>query len=216
MPKEKTSRKELAQPKTDISKSYEPTPDEGVAVKTVLARRKKTPHIKTSKKGGRVQLSLDHPNQVHGQALLMEVFATADVAFYRELLKQLANAGSQGEEVDEHGLNFMVAVIKGVELEDQLETMLAAQMAAVHMLTMSFARRLGASDSIWVWNCVGPIFNKLARTFAVQIEALKRYRTGGEQRVTVRHVTVNQGGQAVVGNVAHQGGGSGKNPRTTP
>ena len=40
-------------------------------------------------------------------------------------------------------------------------------------------------------------FNKLARTFAVELEALKRYRTGGEQRVTVQHVTVNEGGQAI-------------------
>jgi hypothetical protein len=37
-------------------------------------------------------------------------------------------------------------------------------------------------------------FNKLARTFAAQLEALKRYRTGGEQKVTVEHVTVNEGG----------------------
>jgi len=216
MPKGTTSRKDLPQPKTDISKSYEPTPDEDAAVKSVLARRKKTPRLKTSKTGGRMQLSLDHPNQVHGQALLMDAFATGDVAFYREILMQLANAGSQGEEVDEHGLNFMVAVIKGVEPRDQLETMLAAQMAAVHMLTMSFARRAGASDSGWIWSCVGSIFNKLARTFAVQLEALKKYRTSGEQQVTVRHVTVNQGGQAIVGNVAHQRGGSRKKRRTTP
>ena len=38
-------------------------------------------------------------------------------------------------------------------------------------------------------------FNKLARTFATQVEALKRYRTGGEQTVRVEHVTVNEGGQ---------------------
>src|SRR3984957_10257646 len=44
-------------------------------------------------------------------------------------------------------------------------------------------------------------FNKLARTFAMQLEALKRYRTGGEQKVTVQHVTVGEGGQAIVGNV---------------
>ena len=35
----------------------------------------------------------------------------------------------------------------------------------------------------------------------VQMEALKRYRTGGEQWVTVQHVTVNEGGQAIVGAV---------------
>ena len=34
------------------------------------------------------------------------------------------------------------------------------------------------------------------------------YRTGGQQKVTVEHVTVNQGGQAIVGNVSHPGGGS--------
>jgi hypothetical protein len=43
--------------------------------------------------------------------------------------------------------------------------------------------------------------NKLARTFAAQAEALKRYRSGGEQKMTVQHVHVADGGQAVVGNV---------------
>lgn len=43
--------------------------------------------------------------------------------------------------------------------------------------------------------------NKLARTFTTQMETLKRYRTGGEQKVTVHHVTVNEGGQAIVGTV---------------
>jgi hypothetical protein len=31
--------------------------------------------------------------------------------------------------------------------------------------------------------------------------AAKRYRTGGEQKVTVQHVSVNEGGPAIVGNV---------------
>ena len=43
--------------------------------------------------------------------------------------------------------------------------------------------------------------SRLSRAFATQVEALKRYRTGGQQKVTVEHVTVNQGGQAIVGNV---------------
>jgi hypothetical protein len=36
----------------------------------------------------------------------------------------------------------MLAMIKGVEPKDQVETMLAMQMAAVHNATMTFARRL--------------------------------------------------------------------------
>ena len=33
------------------------------------------------------------------------------------------------------------------------------------------------------------------------METLKRYRTGGEQKVTVQRVSVSEGGQAIVGNV---------------
>jgi hypothetical protein len=44
--------------------------------------------------------------------------------------------------------------------------------------------------------------NRLARTYAAQVEALKRYRSKGEQRVIVERVTVNEGGRAIVGNVA--------------
>jgi hypothetical protein len=59
--------------------------------------------------------------------------------------------------------------------------------------------------------------NKLARTFTTEMEALKRYRTGGQQKVTVEHVTVQAGGQAIVGNVSHLGGGSSReNEGSTP
>ena len=95
--------------------------------------------------------------------------------------------------------------------------MLAAQMAAVHNATMTFARRLNHVDNIPQQDSAERAFNKLARTFAAQVEALKRYRTGGEQKVTVQHVTVNEGGQAVVGNVsaAPGGGRRSRNPETT-
>jgi hypothetical protein len=80
--------------------------------------------------------------------------------------------------------------------------MLASQMAAVHMATMTFARRLNHVDNIPQQDSAERAFNKLARTFTTQVEALKRYRTGGEQRVTVQHVNVSEGGQAIVGNVS--------------
>src|SRR5580765_7929448 len=101
----------------------------------------------------------------------------------------------------------MLAVVKGVEPKDQVEAMLAAQMAAVHNATMTFARRLAPVDNIPQQDSAERAFNKLARTFAAQVEALKRYRTGGQQRVTVEHVTVNAGGQAIVGAVHAPGVG---------
>jgi hypothetical protein len=54
------------------------------------------------------------------------------------------------------------------------------------------------------------------RTFTTQLEALKKYRSVGDQTVRVEHVTVNEGGQAIVGNVTTGGGGERRKPETTP
>jgi hypothetical protein len=51
---------------------------------------------------------------------------------------------------------------------------------------------------------------KLLRTFTAQIEALQRHRGKGEQKVTVEHVHVHAGGQAIVGAVTPGGGGAAK------
>jgi hypothetical protein len=47
--------------------------------------------------------------------------------------------------------------------------------------------------------------NKLMRTFTSQMEALRKHRNGGNQKVVVEHVHVHNGGQAIVGNVSHGG-----------
>jgi hypothetical protein len=71
-------------------------------------------------------------------------------------------------------------------------------------------QRARGSHNIPQQDSASNAFNKLTRTFSMQLEALKRYRTGGEQKVTVQHVTVNDGGQAIVGAVsAPTGGGEG-------
>jgi len=54
---------------------------------------------------------------------------------------------------------------------------------------------------------------KLMRTFANQTEALGRYRGKGEQKMTVEHVHVYKGGQAIVGQVSQK---NTRSMRTTP
>ena len=49
--------------------------------------------------------------------------------------------------------------------------------------------------------------NKLSRTYAVLLDALNRHRGKGQQKVTVEHVHVHAGGQAVVGTMGAPGGG---------
>jgi hypothetical protein len=58
--------------------------------------------------------------------------------------------------------------------------------------------------------------NKLARTYATLIEVLNRHRGKGQQKVTVEHVHVHAGGQAVVGIVETPGGGDGGKSEEQP
>ena len=92
---------------------------------------------------------------------------------------------------------------------DQLEAALAMQMAAVHHATMNAVEKLGAATKREVAELHEKALNRLARTFAAQMEALKRYRSKGEQRVYVERVNVSEGGQAIIGPVSHGGSGGG-------
>jgi hypothetical protein len=207
----------MAKKPKPAAKPYEATQREREILKAYLIRRKSrkpAPGIKVTGKGG--QIDLDHKDPAIGQVLLMEALGTCEADFLNGLIRQLTNAGSQGTTADEHGLNFLLAMVKGIEPKDQVETMLAAQMAAVHNATMTFARRLNHVENIPQQDSAERAFNKLARTFAAQVEALKRYRTGGQQKVTVEHVTVNAGGQAIVGNVETPGGGPPKKSEEQP
>jgi hypothetical protein len=200
----------------ELVKLYEPTPFERQTLDIFRARERETPlppRMKVSEKNGVAQLGPNHPNPEIAHARLAATLGTRDGDFLSGILKQLCSVGSQGRTIDEEGLNFMLAIVQGIEPRDQVETMLAAQMAAVHNATMTFARRLAHVESIPQQDSAERAFNKLTRTFAAQVEALKRYRSSAEQTVRVEHVTVNEGGQAIVGNVSDRrvtagGGGS--------
>jgi hypothetical protein len=188
-----------------VSVPYEPTPRERVALDACHARKAEklpSPNLKVVKSGEAMSLDVDHPDSAIATQLLMMALGTTSPYFVQGLLTQIGNAGSKGQEPDEGAINFMLSVVKGIEPKDEIEAMLAAQMAAVHMASMTFARRLAHVDNIPQQDSAERAFNKLARTFTTQMEALKRYRTGGQQKVTVEHVTVNEGGQAIVGSVS--------------
>jgi hypothetical protein len=178
------------------------TTAELAAIDKCIARlQEPSGRFRLSKDGSNWRIGFDHPDQLVGRALVMDALGSADGDFLDGIKYQLANASGHGQDIDERGLNFMLSVIKGIEPRDQLEAMLAAQMAAVHVATMSFARHLAHAEEIVLVDSAERGFNKLTRTFAMQMEALKRYRSGAEQKVTLQHVSVAEGGQAIVGNV---------------
>ena len=140
---------------------------------------------------------------------LCRIFGTSDEMQANVLLSHCLKVLKADEASDEHPGNderiFMLSVIRDLAPRDPVERMLAVQMAATHVATIRSARWLANTQNIPQVQAHYAGFNKLARTFAAQVEALRKHRTGGEQRVTVQHVNVSDGGQAIVGNVSTGG-----------
>ncbi len=98
--------------------------------------------------------------------------------------------------------DFIPAIIRDIAPRDGVERMLATQMAATHVALV----RQGGRERLPQFEAHERAHNKLARTFAAQMEALRKHRNGGKQVVQVQHVKVADGGQAIVGNVEAGGG----------
>jgi hypothetical protein len=105
--------------------------------------------------------------------------------------------------------------MSGVEPKDELEGMLASQLLASHNAAMECYRRAMLPEQTFEGRRenLGQA-NKLSRTHATLLEALNRHRGKGQQKVTVEHVHVHEGGQAIVGNV--EGVGYERNRRINP
>ena len=198
-------KKHVAAGATSEAASYKLTERERAALNKQIERKNSepvAPRLKVEEGEKSTKISFDHPHQIAARGLLMEALGTANFDFNSEFIKQLAQLASRKGKVDTGELNFLLSVIKGIKPNDQLEAMLGAQMAGVHTIaTMTFAEQLSRVETVPQQDSAERTFNKLTRTFVMQMEALKRYRTGGEQKVTVQHVSVGEGGQAIVGNV---------------
>jgi hypothetical protein len=138
---------------------------------------------------------VDHPDKSAGLAHLLGSLATTDFDFADGIINQLLQASMEDGSIDERKANFMLSIIKGIAPRDPVETMLAAQMSRVYIATMDFGCNLSSLSR----EEKERTFNRLTRTFVAQMEALKRYRSGREQNVTVQNVLVRDGSQAVVG-----------------
>jgi hypothetical protein len=184
--------------------AYVPTDREREVLTKQIERGKAEPpvsHLKVVLIDGVQVIVPDHVDPTIGSALLREAIGTDNNEFLGTILSQLHQASLHDGVIDELKLNFIFSVVKGVRPRDQIVAMLAIQMAAVHWHMLSFERRTVGIPNVEYAEIIDRSFNRLARTFALQVETLKRYQNGGEQTLTVQHVTVGQGGQAIVGTV---------------
>ena len=107
--------------------------------------------------------------------------------------------------------------LMGIAPNDEIEGMLAAQRIACYHASMEcYGRAMLPQQPFEGRRENLSQANKLSRTYATLLEALNRHRGKGQQRVTVEHVHVHEGGQAIVGSVASPGGGAAQKSEEQP
>lgn len=143
-------------------------------------------------------LTIEHPTW-------MNAIGTEYVQFSEFLAEQLVIHSSHEGTVSQKEMAFMTEGLMGLQPKDHVESMLGVQMLATHQAMMTNMRRMNNAPTVDAIEAYNRIVNKLGRTYTAQVEALKKYRTGGKQHVTVKHVHVHEGGQAIVGNVTTGG-----------
>jgi len=104
-------------------------------------------------------------------------------------------------------LELVPALAVEMEPNDAVEAMLINQMAATHYAISSMSSQFLYASSPELREAYERSLTRLSRTFLAQIEGLKKYRAKAQQTVRVERVTVNDGGQAVVGHVETGGRG---------
>jgi hypothetical protein len=177
--------------------------------------KRKSPRIIVKSVPGK---PLDVDMQPIDAVRLVSAFGTAEPSFASWMLNGIINAACNGSPAHPPGaeaINDALAAVTGIGARDETEGMLATQMVATHFAAISALRRLKGAETFHQQDSNGNLAVKLLRTFTLQIEALQRYRGKGQQKVTVEHVHVNAGGQAIVGVVRAPGVNSDKSDQQT-
>lgn len=182
------------------------------ALTTRELTKTRTKITKTPRRGIVVEItaSLDH--------LLANLCASTgtrhdEVAF--RIVEQVGNSLHGGNPKDLDALLIRaISTIKEFEPQNLTEAMLAAQTIATHEAALTFLRR-STIDGQTVEGADANVLRamRLMRLHLDQIEAMQKLKgKTGQQKVTVEHVHVYQGGQAIVGAVnaakADQGEGA--------
>jgi hypothetical protein len=192
---------------------YKPSEAEQQLVAAERLKHEQTapaPKFKTeSKKANTHAIAPDHPDPAgYWQSSMQRAFGTNDNNFMRIQGQLLTNALG-GKADDPEGAidvtNAAIAAMHGIAPRDEVEALLVTQMVAVQNAAMTMSQRLVNASSIDQQNSAVNAMTKLNRTYVAQMEALNRHRGKGQQKVTVEHVNVHDGGQAIVG--AIEGGG---------
>jgi len=140
---------------------------------------------------------------------LLDAMGFAEEDSVQHILLRIVNtlAGSGDVEKRKAKGNQILSMLSELRPLDGFEGMLIAQMLAVFDRAMECFRRADTHTSCAeMYLLLQNQGIRLMRLYNQQLEALDKHRRKGSQKMTVEHVHVHKGGQAIVGNV-NQGEG---------
>ncbi len=136
--------------------------------------------------------------------LAKQVDTEAKSRLVHQLLRSLWLPNELDEAERAKRVRGAIELLGEIEPRDAQERMLSVQMIATHEAAMECLRRaMLASQTFEGRDMALRHATKLMGIYERQLAALDKRRGRGQQNVTVKHVHVGQGGQAIVGNVSH-------------
>ena len=162
-----------------------------------------------SANAGGGELILDHPSRMEGR--LKSFGGSKSDDWNNVIVNQAAGSlwtAGDSDDARNTKMKAMAEGLAGIAPRDEMEGMMAAQLIASHSAAMECYRRAMIPEQSFEGRKENLTqANKLSRTWTTLLEALNKHRGKGQQKMTVEHVHVHSGGQAIVGAVSNPGGG---------
>jgi phosphatidate phosphatase PAH1 len=143
---------------------------------------------------------------IASKGALQEIFDVSDtdlsIQKVHEIAKLLWIHENASEGTKHKRVVRAVELYESLEPEDGAEGMLALQMVGTHDAALECLKRAALSNQTFEGRDMAlKHAQKLMALYTQQLAALNKHRGKGQQKVTVEHVNVQAGGQAIVGNV---------------
>jgi len=157
-------------------------------------------------------IALDKPDDPLTPVKMLEALGTPDANLQQQLLNQViqtfkGTVSTEGADYDKivPAVNSAMAMLSGIEPQDEIEGMLAIQMIGVHNLAMDSLQRAMLDGQTFEGRKANMAHaTKMLKTFVMQVKTLKKYIAGVQQKMVVGRVSVSEGGQAIVGTISQR------------
>ncbi|KGT76052.1 hypothetical protein MA20_29890 [Bradyrhizobium japonicum] len=109
---------------------------------------------------------------------------------------RLPNSG-----ISQIAINAALSFIENAKPQTELEAALVVQMACSHAAGMAVLSRVGGGHGgDRHVATMAAAASRLLRTYALQLETLRRWRNGGSQYMRIEHINIESDAQAMLGN----------------